>query len=232
MASELVPDLLNGLVAAGTLALAGATVSLGSSARRGAVDAASHRVVVSRLEVAGVKSRSTIPGGVGQTITEARPWDMIQHNNTKIGLVGRAHLWNEGTATGLLRLEAPDAEVEYDLPELYKQENCYIVPTDSSSILHMTWWQTAESWRDIWLRRVKDPSSPEPPPNVVLRLRVRGATGEVHDSCELSFGAYPLQPHATNDSWFVTPPSLQPGCIGLMHRKYHGRRRRTAQWAN
>jgi hypothetical protein len=51
MSSELVPDQLNGRVAAGTLALAGATVFQGQAASRAAVDAGSPPVIVALLWV-------------------------------------------------------------------------------------------------------------------------------------------------------------------------------------
>ena len=62
MASELVPDVLSGLVAAGTLALASATVYLGRGAARAAIDAVSPRVVVTWLQAEDeARSRPAAP---------------------------------------------------------------------------------------------------------------------------------------------------------------------------
>jgi hypothetical protein len=104
VASELVPDLLNGLVAGGTLALAKATYAAVQATRHGAVDAASHRVLVTQFWVDTARAESQVSGST-LDMKPGTSWDLTQSRYTRIALRAVGHLRNEGVATARLNFD-------------------------------------------------------------------------------------------------------------------------------
>ena len=106
MASEVVPDVLSGLVAVGTLALASATVYLGKGAARAATDAVSPRVVVTWLQAEDeARNRPAAAGTGAGAIRPGTPWPMGRHGVTLVGMRAMGQLRNESAVTALVRFE-------------------------------------------------------------------------------------------------------------------------------
>ena len=108
----MVPDVLSGLVAVGTLALASATVYLGKGAARAAIDAVSPRVVVTWLQAEdGARSQPAGAGADAGAIRPGTPWPMGQHGRTLVGMLAVGQLRNESAVTALVRFESgPSSE--------------------------------------------------------------------------------------------------------------------------
>jgi hypothetical protein len=244
MASEVVPDILNGLVAAGTLALAGATVYVGRIAVRSALDTSAPRVVVTQLWVPDPPVNTPVAGGADAgSIQPGTTWSMRQHGLDRVGLRASGHLRNEGTATVLFSFEhSPDVEVDhvtYMDPSplggpaasapLVEQEGWYVIRPSGEANFRFIWWKSASDWAAAW--------DQQSVPTVTARLLVRGVSGQARDRCDLTFGGYVMVPHPREDGWVVAivnnlsaqipgtaPPRLAR--IGLMRRAYPGPFRR------
>lgn len=235
VSSELVPDIINGLVAAGTLALAGATVYVGRAAARAALDAASPRVVVRRLEVADQPVSLPLTANAGpQEIDAGLKWSMAQHGQDRIGLVVNGNLYNEGSATALFRFEL-DADCQLESvtrpitipPDVPEQDGWFLLEPGGIADFAVIWWQAASTWAYAWER----PAAPETPPTSTMRLIVRGTSGDTSDRCDFAFGGYVIVPHPREDGWVIAAVDRQwrtiPGTvpqrtanIGLMRRAY------------
>jgi hypothetical protein len=245
MASELVPDIFSGLVAAGTLALASATVYVGRVAVRSALDSSAPRVVVTQLWVEDAPVNTPVAGGAdaGQ-IPPGTSWSMRQHGLDKVGLRATGHLKNEGTTTALFSFEhSPDVDVgpvTYMVPSplggpatpapLAEQEGLYVIPPSDEANFRLIWWRSASDWATAWDKQSV--------PTATARLSLRGVSGQARDRCDLTFGGYVMVPHPREDGWVVAivnklsaeipgtaPPRLAR--IGLMRRTYLGLFRRT-----
>ncbi len=245
----MVPDVLDGLVAAGTLALAGATVYLGRGAARAAIDNASPRVVLTWLraedEARNLPVAAAPDGGV---IKPGIPWPMSQHGATLVGMRAVGQARNESAVTALARFECgPGSEVgpvtfrdlnpvggpPANVP-LARQGEWYVISPGATASFSIFWWQAASSWAAAWQHHEQDPASP--PPATTARLIVRGAGGHSEDRCELTFGGYIVASHPRGDGWVIAivdphdrgMPGYAPprfAHIGLMHRSY-----RRAAW--
>jgi hypothetical protein len=244
VASEVVPDVLSGLVAAGTLALAGATVYLGRGAAHAAINAASPRVVVTWLLADdAARARPTAAGTDAGAIRPGTPWPMSQHGATLVGIRAVGQVRNESAVTALVRLECgPDTEagpVTFRDPDplggppvnvaLTRQGEWHVLSPGATADFSILWWQPASTWAEAWRRHVQDPQTP--PPVTTTRLIVRGASGDAQDQCDLIFGGYLMVPHPREDTWVIAivdpadrgmrgyaPPRL--ATIGLMQRSY------------
>ena len=241
--------MLSGLVAAGTLALASATVYLGRGAARAAIDAVSPRVVVTWL-LAEDEARGR-PAGAGAGAAAIRPgtaWPMGQHGATLVGMRAVGQLRNESAVTALVRFECgPGCEagpVTVRDPDplggppgslvLTRQGQWYVLSPGVMADFSILWWQPAAAWAQAWQRREQDPQ-PQPPVTTA-QLIVRGASGDAEDRCTLTFGGYLVAPDPGEDGWVIAivdphdrgirgyaPPRL--AAIGLMRRSY-----RQAAW--
>ena len=249
MASEVVPDVLSGLVAAGTLALASATVYLGKGAAHAATDAVSPRVVVTWLQAEDeARNRPAAAGTGAGAIRPGTPWPMGQHGVTLIGMRAVGQLRNESAATALVRFECgPSSEVAlvtFRDPNppggppvnvaLTRHGEWYVLSPGATTGFSILWWQPASTWAEAWRRHELDPESH--PPTTTTQLIVRGATGDAEDRCELTLGGYLVTPHPRDDGWVIAvvdphdrgmrgyaPPRV--AAIGLMRRSY-----RQAAW--
>lgn len=250
MPSEVVPDVLNGLVAAGTLALAGATVFVGRAAVRASVDGRCPRTIVTQLQVEDEPRNWPVAAKAeAGKIKPGVSWSMAQHGADRIGLTAVAQLRNERAVTALFRIEYhQDCEVGTVLcrdptgglavPETGQQQDGWhvIVPGGMADI-SIIWWQRAFAWAQAWERGAQDPESSAP--TTTVRLIVHGASGDAVDRCELAFGGYVVVRHPREDGWVIATVDRSwreiPGTtpkrvvrIGLMRRSYPGFFRRRA----
>jgi len=243
VSSDLLPDLLSGLVAGGTLALAGATVYLGRASARVAVDAVSPRVFVSRLNVEPQPVNwPNVAGAEPQSINPGLAWSLAQHGADRLGQEASARLRNESGVSALVRPEPPeDVEIsvsDWTNPQMpvtpSRQGEWYVAGPGREMVLTMYWWRPASAWAESWKT-----GTPGYPPRATVAISVRGATGEATDSCKISFGGYVLVPHPREDGWVIgvrdepwrdipgmTPPPVTS--IGLMERAYSSPFRRRA----
>ncbi len=251
MPSELVPDILNGLVAAGTLALAGATVFVGRAAVRAAVDGRCPRVIVTQLQVEDEPRNWPVAAKAEpEKIKLGVSWSMAQHGADRIGMQAVGQLRNERAFTALFRFEFdPDCELGSVLcrdpsplsglavtQPAPPREGWYVIVPGGGADFSIVWWQPASAWEKAWQRGDGDPESP---PTTTVRLVVRGASGDAVDRCDLTFGGYVVVPHPREDGWVIAIvdqswrniPGTAPervARIGLMRRSYPGLRRRRA----
>ncbi len=241
MASELVPDLLNGLVAGGTLALASVTFYLGRSTTRAALDATSPHVAVTRFRVdenpvswsAGV---NTAPEMI---IEPGRTWNVADRGGTLAGIMAVGELRNESAITALVRFElVPNSAVDVtilDDPGLvggmkriyaFQQGEWCVIPAGRRATFTIYWGQPVSTWAEAWRRHEQ-----ELPPRTTIRLILRGASGNAEDRCDLTFGCYLVVPPPREDEWVITPvdpasresPGTAPprvARVGLMRRSY------------
>jgi hypothetical protein len=241
VSSELLPDVLNGLVAIGTLTLAGATAFVSHAATRAAVDAASPRVFVDWLR-ADFGPLKKVPKGA-MLLDQRMPWDMARQGHDEIGLRFESYLHNEGNVSALIRFDK-FAGTEIDqikngaigspqdsrkpLP-IQSQGDWYVVPPNGVLRFRVTWWQLASVWAREYgpTQRASSSTSLRTPPKAKIRLNVRGASGDALDRCDLIFGGYALVFHS-EDKWMI--PEFDSGLpgpaaelvteIGLMRRSY------------
>lgn len=249
MASEFVPDVLSGLVAAGTLALASATVYLGKGAAHAAIDAASPRVVVTWLQAENeARNRPITSGTDAGAIRPGTAWPMAQHGVTPVAIRAVGQMRNESAVTALVRFEC-DADSEAGPVTfrdtsplggppahiaLPRQGEWYVLSPGATADFSILWWQAASTWAEAWRRHMQAPEAPAPV--TTARLVVRGVSGDAHDLCDLTFGGYLLVPHPREDAWMIAmvdphdrgmrgyaPPHV--AAVGLMRRSY-----RRAEW--
>lgn len=239
MSPDLIPDLLDGLVAGGTLALAGATVYLGRESARVAVDTGTPRVFLSQLQVPEQPfTPAVVAGGEPQEVKPGLIWSLAQHGRDKLGLEANFRLTNESTMTALVRLDTPpDTEImsvhvlptDRYLVEVPLQGDWHVIGPGAQAACSMIWWKPASEWADLWTR-----GTPDSPPLTTVTVNVRGSSGEAYDSCKVSFGSYVVVPHPREDGWVIgirdvpwlKVPGTIPGPatdIGLMQRSYHRR---------
>jgi hypothetical protein len=246
VASEILPDVLSGLVAAGTLALAGMTFYVGRAASRAAIDATSPRVVVTSLSVHDLPhNRPGVRGAQRPSIQAGLSWSLTQHGRDLIGMRAGGDLYNESLVTALLRLEpGPDCEIggvtaaSSGMPTIFtrlpQQGEWHVLYPGARAQFLLYWWQSADAWAEAWQRH--DRYEQLPPPVTTARLIVRGASGEAEDQCDLTFGGYVVVRHPREDGWVIgavdadnrgIPGSVPPRVttIGLMRRSY-----RQAAW--
>lgn len=244
--SDLLSNILDGFVAGGTLALAGATVYLGRESARVAVDAVTPRVFVSDLEV---RDRPVIdradwlrPKGDLKAPEPGSMWSLKNNGDTPLGLIATCNLTNESAITALVRfsgqpstrlssamaVEDPSMEVAAE-----RQGEWCVVRPGSIVRCKILWTRHAADWANDWEHGDSPPGAM--PVNTVT-VTIRGATAEAIDTCELRFGTHVLA-RDDNEFWVIgaqggTGPGEVPSPvaeIGLMRRTYSGsllRRRR------
>jgi len=246
MSSEVVPDILNGLVATGTLALAGATVFVGRAAVRASIDGRCPRTIVTQLQVEDEARNWPVSAKAeSDKIKPGIPWSMAQHGADRIGMTAVALLRNERTVTALFRIEHDsDCEVSavvcHDPDPISgpavtqptpQQEGWHVLAPGGGADIGVIWWRQASAWADAWRRGAENPELS--PPTVTARLTVRGASGDAVDRCDLTFGGYVVVPHPREDGWVIAIvdrswrkiPGTAPervARIGLMRRSYPG----------
>jgi len=155
VASELVPDLLNSLVAAGTLALAGGTVYTARVAVRAGLDASAPQVVVDWLTVPDNPVSRTDPMPSNPpAIQPGTAWVMATHGGLPIGMTAQGQVRNEGETTALLKFEH-ETDVQVlgvmglggQLPGgLSRQEVWYVLNPGSAASFRLVWWRIASDW--------------------------------------------------------------------------------------
>ncbi len=223
-------DVLDALVAFGTIAVAGVTAWLAFSSRnttreayRTRVDASGPRLVVVSFDVEPQAVTVRQPAVAGASPADVEPgleWDMTQHGHALLGVLAFVMLTNEGARTALFRVETPD-EVELtrrpstggpgeDLQpfllvsagEMGVNGWAQILPGVQMQ-LGLVWWQSALRWAELW--------SESSPPTTTVTLIARDTTGSVEDRCELRFGAHVIMPKPIEDGWMTAGRSLSSG---------------------
>jgi len=230
-------DVLNGFVAAGTLALAVATGwmavvtrAMARESSRARLDALAPNIAVLQLWVEGAPVR---PGPAADAPTVDIPpgttWNMTQDGDARIGARASGVLINEGATTAHLKLLAsPEMEVviAQDLGArgslaVTKQGDYWIVGPHMRVKFGFTLWQSALSWAERWKE-----SGDSPPVLGHVDIEVTSGTAAVVDTCRLSFGMLPFVRHPTEDGWLVAGSQRYPGParaladIGPMARTY------------
>lgn len=229
-----VTHILDGLVAAGTLALAGVTAWLAFVSRnavgeayRARVDAESHRLVVSGLLIEErpvtkprVAGAEPFPAEVGTH------WDLTQHGQVSLGQVIRASLFNEGRATCLLRLVPPDSveNVTFKIPPgpwdptpddhvMPEAEPLRSIELPDGGVWQLLGPGPTAEITFVWWRTAREWASdwqpPSPPPTVSVTVEARDQTESVADGCVLTAGAHVLMPKPTQDGWLIVPHDLR-----------------------
>jgi hypothetical protein len=221
--SDLTADLLNGLVAAGTLALAGATVYLGRATRNAALDSTLPRVVVAELAIdPSVRQQPRVAGEHPPPIDPSR-WGMTQHGDDLIGLRAVARLRNEGDSSAWLQVtHANGMQIDTStLPRLERQDGRYVLPPHfgQNVDLLLTWWQPIRKW-SVTAGEV---------PATTVQLVVHSASRLARDECTLTIGAVLVKRLPVRDGWLLTAGNddslpVVVANVGIMRRTYRRRR--------
>ena len=238
-------DIFDGLVAAGTLALAGVTYRLARStsgsvreAYKSRIDASAHRVVVHGFAVWDNCANPRIAERTDPHLFDLGiDWDLSQHGGTYIGLPASTTVTNEGAVSALVEV-SPSEGVELWLPTvpasnvgvaqlswLERQgDGAYLLPPGKSVEVRLIWWQAG----DRWALAADAGGVPLVTARVAIRDAMRGAT----DACELTFGAQVLWRHPTHDGWMIAardmthvienPPDPPIATVGQLVRSYPG----------
>jgi hypothetical protein len=240
-------DILEGLVAGGTLALAGATTVLAFASRHATreaywarVDASAPRLVVRSFRIYRVPMHQDPDGGRVAPSEEGAPWDMTQAGDVLLGTRAGAAVVNEGVTSALLRVECPEdvrcsvaldqeheGRIRRSVPatarDIETEGGWYHIEPGFRAVVTLTWWRSARRWSEIW-------DASEPPPTRTVTMIVHDTTGSVEDRCDLRFGAYVMMPRPVEDGWMVAGrevssgvPVLPPDQVvitGLVRRTY------------
>ena len=243
-------DILDGLVAAGTLALAGVTSWLAFTTRgsvreayRARIDAFGPRVVVRSFKVdrCPVEGRRVYAAYQDPSqLKPGTPWTLDLTEHRKLGIAASATVHNEGLWTTFVHVDHPvevellrqrvptksDDKVEPRVDTFGTQNgDWYLLPPGETLPVDLVWWRPEREW--VAAARLKGD-----PPTVSVTLLVRDATGLAEDRCQLTFGAYVLWPHQMETTWFVAlrsepiPAEGQPpqpiAEIGRLERNWPG----------
>lgn len=239
-------EVFDGLVAAGTLALAGATFRLargtGDAVReayRARVDASAHRVLLrgARVWQENANARhvsNTDPGLFGHDVGK---WNLAQHGDAHIGLPASVLVQNEGVVTALVGVDVPQG-VEFwhahdpvpkggmsRLTDFEQQsDGSHLLPPGETAEMRFIWWQSANEWAAAAEARVS--------PTCTVTVTVRDVAGGALDTWEFTYGTHVLWRHPTEDGWIVAardmrsvvadPPPLPVAVIGRPIRCYPG----------
>jgi hypothetical protein len=234
-------DVFDGLVAAGTLALAGVTYRLGRAtsrsvqeAYRARIDESAHRVMPHGFTVA---TKCVNPRVAANTdpyqFDPGTTWSLAQHGGTHIGLWSYLSFRNEGGVSALLRFALPegvelwepvgDEGLAVSAPERQNEDWLVLLPGTDSEV-RFIWWQAADRWALA--------ADEGDVPCATLVATISDATGGARDECELTFGAQVLWRHPTEDGWIVAardmrhtipdPPGPPVVRVGQLVRSYPG----------
>jgi hypothetical protein len=226
-------DILDGLVAAGTLALAGSTVWLGRATGRAVkeaykarIDATAHRVVLNHLEVEDCLSPRKTRDRSPTIIPPLTPWDLTQHGAANIGLGATVQIRNEGQVSVLFRvswIEGSNIEWRDDvgIPTERREGRWQLLLPGGIAPVGLIWWQSAKEWAAAAGGDV---------PTATVTVTFRDAMGGAVDDCHLTFGAHVLVGHPTRDGWLIAardmnalvsdPPAPPFTRISALRRSY------------
>jgi len=229
----MVRDILDALVAAGTLALAGVTGWLAFTTRGSVRESYRARIAASSQHVL-VKSFAVDKQPRGERradastkdppfLTPGTEWALDSNGWQKLGLFAVAVVHNEGTTTALVSVECPE-----DVENLTMSAPFWEASEPSNALgigrrLGFFGVQNGEWYvlppgeslpvHLIWWRRepewVASAQRGSDPPTVSVKLIFRDATGLAEDRCQLTFGSYVLWPYAVtadqpgNEKWHI-----------------------------
>jgi hypothetical protein len=211
-------DILDGFVAAGTLALAGSTVWLGRATRSAVREAYRTRVDASAQRVTphgfGVAETCVHPPTVARAdpceFGVGIPWSLSQQGDAIIGLWSRLKLQNEGAVTALVRFTCPEGVALWQLagpmpdgfnpPLEHQNEDWLVFPPGIDAQVRFIWWQSANRWA-----LAADAGGV---PTTTVVATIRDARGGAVDEYRLTFGAQVLARHPTQDGWVIAPRDM------------------------
>jgi hypothetical protein len=243
-------DILDGLVAAGTLALAGVTGRLAFTTRgsvreayRARIDAFGPRVVVRSFKVDRCPVKDQRVYAAYQDLDRLEPgtrWTLDSTGDRKLGIAASATVHNEGPWTTFVHVDHPaDVELRRQLVPTQSDDKVeprvdtfgtqngdwYLLPSGERLPVDLVWWRTEREW--LASARLEGDL-----PTVSVTLVVRDATGLAEDRCQLTFGFYVLWPSQMGTTWFVAlrnepipvegqpPPPIAE--IGRLERNWPG----------
>lgn len=220
-------ELFDGLVAAGTLALAAvtwrlarSTVTMANESRTARLDAIAPAVTVLQLwhEVKPVQ-RPLVADVPPPDIEPDIRWDMTKYGAHQIGIRVCVTLANEGRTTARVALiPGPEVEVEsveYEekptspersvntggaaAPKIVQQSSLYLLRPGMEIRVNVILWRSATQWRSEWIAG----NGVAPSALGYVDAVVTSGSALVHDTCRLEFGRYPLVPDPTQDGWVI-----------------------------
>jgi hypothetical protein len=218
-------NVLDALVAVGTIALAIVTALLARRTSSSVLEAYESRldstapslVVLSLIIEKDPVQKARVGGVPPSPITVPAEWDLATYPMVPIGLAVRASLLNEGRSTAFIRLqEAPELDdISYKTfsPDDYQPESEYLIETVANMFVFedqremcrippgevrdvkFVWWRTADEWSQSLLTSTT-------PPMVCAVLDVRNTIGSVRDQIAFNVGRFPLVPRL-GSNWIV-----------------------------
>lgn len=219
MTSTAIRDLLDALVALGTLSLAGftfylgtATKKLGTEARNARLDALAPRVVITSFQV--LREPVTRPTAVGQPPVKADPgtsWDMTKYGEIQLGVHAVGVATNEGEGTAFITLVPGEGTEFYgfeeeieptQLPTKFRvplQGNVVSIGAHQSVRFNLILWKSTKEWCNAWNQFQFAP--PAADGNSTIEVSNRFAA--VRDTFKVGFNKLPLVPKQLEDGWMI-----------------------------
>lgn len=216
MNSKDIQDLLNGLVALGTLSLAVFTFYLGTKTKRlgmetrnARLDALAPRVVITSFEV--LPKPVTTPMVAVQQPAEAEPgtnWDVTKFGETKLGIHAIGVATNEGDATAFIKVVPRESTefngfqetlAQFPMMAVPLQGNVVSIGAHESVRFNLILWKSTKEWCDAWKQ-----FQLAPPSGVGgATIEVSNRFAAVRDVYQVSFNKIPLVPMQSEDGWII-----------------------------
>ena len=219
MNSKDIQDLLNGLVAMGTLSLAVFTFYLGVETKRlgmetrnARLDALAPRVVIASFEVLPKPVKR--PTGAGQQPVGMDPgthWDMTKYGEIQLGVHAVGVATNEGEGTAFIEV-VPGKSTEFfwfeeeiepaQFPTKIRaplQGNIVSIAAHESLIFNLILWKSTKEWCDAWNEFQFAP--PSGAGGAAIEVSNRFAA--VRDTYTVGFNKLPLVPKQLEDGWMI-----------------------------
>lgn len=220
MTSTAIRDLLDALVALGTLSLAvftfylgTATKKLGTETRNARLDALAPRVVVTSFHV--LPEPVTRPTAAGQPPVKADPgtsWDLTKYGEIQLGVHAIGVATNEGDGTAYISM-IPGSDTEFyhfemEIGGSLERSIKHRVPVSGNTIsiaageritFHLILWKSTKEWCDAWKRFQFAP--PADDGNATIEVSNRFAA--VRDMYKVRFIKLPLVPRQLEDGWMI-----------------------------
>lgn len=219
MTSTAIRDLLDALVALGTLSLAGftfylgtATKKLGTETRNARLDALAPRVVITSFQV--LPEPVTRPIVAGQPPAKADPgtsWDMTKYGEIQLGIHTVGVATNEGDGTAFITVVPGEGTEFYGFEEEIEPTefptkirvplhgNIVSIAAHESLIFNLILWKSTKEWCDAWNQFQLAPLAADG--NSTIEISNRFAA--VRDTYKVGFNELPLVPNQLEDGWMI-----------------------------
>ncbi|MGA7362362.1 MAG: hypothetical protein WBZ07_05340 [Candidatus Dormiibacterota bacterium] len=237
MAAQVALDVITGLLALATVALAFSSWRLGRESGKARADALGPQVMVMSVSIQrpGVKDTDGRELTELETETEA---DLAAWEHVQFGVRARVQVLNEGSRSALLRVRPRSGvdlegvrsptdsdDIRFSLEKRVVQRGeLYVLPPGQTVWVCLVMWKAASDWASAFS------SDREHPPLGSATLEFQSAWGRsVWDTCEVSYGEFALWPADSDGSWyfgrpsnFTWPPNHAPmvGSTGDLKRFY------------